>query len=111
MVILVESVEVVLMSSMARRANSRMSSKTLPWPLVLENAHIHELLFKCAKTCSQLVSEDMYVVLPICVAYTIQLTNGWSATFIHKNGQSSNASKGLRKLLFRVLHRVSNFRP
>ena len=76
-----------------------MSSKTLPEPLVLENAHIHELLVKCAKTCSKLVSKDTYDVLAICVAYASQLINGWTATFIHKKGQNSDASKGLRKLI------------
>ena len=92
MVNLVEVVEAARMSTKARRANSRMSSMALPVPPVLENAHIHKLLFKCAKTCSKPVREHTYFVLPICVAYTNQHINGWSATFIYKNGRSTNAS-------------------
>ena len=72
-------------------ANPRMSRKTSPVPPVLENAHIHKLLFKCAKTCSKPGQQDTHFVLPICAAYTNHLINGWSATFIYKNGQSTNA--------------------
>ena len=88
---LVEVVEAATMSTKARRANSRMSITTLPVPPVLENAHIHKLLFKCAKTCSKPEQEDTYFVLPICVTYTNQLIDGWLATLIYKNGQSRNA--------------------
>ena len=91
MVILAQVVGDVWISSMARRANSRMSRKTSPVPPVLENAHIHKLLFKCAKTCSKPGQEDTHFVLPICAAYTNHLINGWSATFIYTNGQSTNA--------------------
>ena len=54
----------------------------------------------CKKHALNECVKILYDVLAICVPYTKQLMNGWSATFIHKNGQSSNASKGLRKLLF-----------
>ena len=58
LLIMVILVEVAWMSSMRAEPISRMSSKTLPGPLVLENAHIYELLFKCEKTCSKPVSKD-----------------------------------------------------
>ena len=77
MINLVEVVEAAWMSTKARRANSRMSSKTLPVPPVLENAHIHKLLFKCAKTCSKPVREHTYVILPICVAAKGRQSSLW----------------------------------
>ena len=91
MIFLGAPVSTRLCCSSMTRAKSRMSSKTSPVPPDLENAHIHKLLFKCAKTCSKPGQEDTYVVLPICAAYTNQLINVWSATFIYKNGQSTNA--------------------
>ena len=65
MVNLVEVVEATWMSTKACQANSLMSSKTLPVPPVLENAHIHKLLFKCAKTCSK-PGQERYVC---CTTY------------------------------------------
>ena len=84
MVNLGEVVDPVQLSVMARRANSRMSSTTLPVASILGNAHMHKLLFKCAKTCSKSGQEDTYVVLPICVTHTNQFISDWLATLIYK---------------------------
>ena len=69
---------------MARRANPRMSSTNLPEASILANAHMHNLLFKCAKTCSKSATGDTCVVLPICVTHTNQFISDWLATLIYK---------------------------
>ena len=58
MIFLGAPVSTRLCCSSMTRAKSRMSRKDSRKPLVQENAHIHELLIKCAKPCSQLVSKD-----------------------------------------------------
>ena len=66
-------------------ANSRMSSKTLPVAPVLENAHIHKLLFKCSKTCSKSVRERADFVLPICIVAKGRQSSLWpKATRLYK---------------------------